>query len=188
MYSRFGPFEDFASYQGWLEDFCQGSDPLFYALIDGKTDQAMGMASFLDTHQAERVTEIGYLNFSPALQRTTVATEALFLMLDTVFTLGFRRCAWRCDALNFASRRAAQRLGFVFEGIFRNALVVKGRSRDTAWYSIIDREWPLVRKEIESWLQADNFDHEGCQRTSLACAMKERCAQAAELESPTLGG
>ena len=114
--------------------------------------------------------EVGHIAFAPALQRTAAATDAMYLMMKTVFDLGYRRYEWKCDALNAASRRAALRLGFSFEGIFRQAIVYKGRSRDTAWYSIVDREWPLLDAEFRRWLEPANFDAAGRQRSTLAIA------------------
>ena len=114
--------------------------------------------------------EVGHIAFAPALQRTAAATDAMYLMMKTVFDLGYRRYEWKCDALNAASRRAALRLGFSFEGIFRQAIVYKGRSRDTAWYSVVDREWPLLDAEFRRWLEPANFDASGRQRTTLAIA------------------
>jgi RimJ/RimL family protein N-acetyltransferase len=116
------------------------------------------------------VIEVGHIAYSPALQRTAAATEAMYLMMHRVFELGYRRYEWKCDSLNAASRRAAQRLGFTFEGIFRQAIVYKGRSRDTAWYSIVDREWPLLDAEYRRWLDPANFDAAGRQRSPLAAA------------------
>ena len=126
------------------------------------------MASYLRITPAEGTIEVGHLNYSPRLQRTPAATEAMYLMMRRAFELGYRRYEWKCDALNAPSRAAAERLGFVFEGIFRQATVYKGRSRDTAWFSIVDHEWPRLRASFERWLDASNFDGEGRQRSRLA--------------------
>ena len=125
------------------------------------------MASFVDAPNG--VIETGHINYSPLLQKTVAATEAMYLMMARVFDeLGYRRYEWKCDALNAGSRRAAERLGFVFEGVFRQATLYKGRNRDTAWYAIIDKDWPKVKAGYEAWLDPDNFDAEGRQKASLA--------------------
>jgi hypothetical protein len=129
---------------------------------------AAGVASYLRISPSAGAIEVGHIHFSPLLQNTPAATEAMFLMMRRVFELGYRRYEWKCDALNAPSRRAAQRLGFSFEGVFRQAIVVKGRSRDTAWYACIDREWPSLREAFERWLDPSNFDEEGRQRVSLS--------------------
>ena len=135
-----------------------GDDPLFHAIIERGSGRAVGMASYLRIDAANGVIEVGHLNFSPALQRTPAATEAMYLMMRRVFDeLGYRRYEWKCDALNAASRAAALRLGFRFEGIFRQAVIYKGRSRDTAWFSVIDREWPALRTVFEHWLRSRQF-------------------------------
>ncbi len=129
---------------------------------------AAGVASYLRISPSAGAIEVGHIHFSPLLQHTPAATEAMFLMMRRVFELGYRRYEWKCDALNAPSRRAAQRLGFSFEGVFRQAIVVKGRSRDTAWYACIDREWPALREAYERWLDPANFDEQGRQRLSLS--------------------
>jgi len=128
----------------------------------------VGMGSYLRIEPAHGVIEVGHLAFSPLMQRTPIATEAMYLMMREAFELGYRRYEWKCDALNAASRRAAERLGFTFEGIFRQAIVYKGRNRDTAWYSIVDREWPALDAAFRAWLDPANFDAAGRQRRSLA--------------------
>jgi RimJ/RimL family protein N-acetyltransferase len=163
-YMSYGPFHTFDNYRGWLESNCTGDDPLFHAVIDPKTSRATGVASYLNVKPDVGVIEVGHINYSPRLQRTPAATEAMFLMMRRVFDeLGYRRCEWKCDALNAASRRAAERLGFVFEGVFRQATVYKGRNRDTAWHSIIDAQWPALKKAFERWLEPGNFDPQGRQ-------------------------
>ncbi|HYW50073.1 MAG TPA: GNAT family protein, partial [Gemmatimonadaceae bacterium] len=144
-----------------------GADPLCFAVIDAASSAAVGIASYMRIAPEQGSLEVGHINFSPALQRTPVATEAMYLMMRHAFELGYRRYEWKCDALNAPSRAAAQRLGFAFEGVFRNALVYKGRNRDTAWYSIIDSEWPAVRSAFERWLGPENFDAHGAQRVQL---------------------
>jgi RimJ/RimL family protein N-acetyltransferase len=168
-YMSYGPFQAFEDYRGWLESYGTGDDPLFHAVIDLKSSRAAGVASYLNLKPDVGVVEVGHINYSPQLQRTPAATEAMFLMMRRVFDeLGYRRYEWKCDALNAASRRAAERLGFVFEGVFRQATIYKGRNRDTAWYSIIDAQWPALKKAIERWLEPGNFDAQGRQRLRLA--------------------
>jgi RimJ/RimL family protein N-acetyltransferase len=164
-----GPFADFESYRAWLEEVAKRDDPLFHTIIDGQTEKAVGVATFMRIDRANGVIEVGNINYSPLLQRTPAATEAMFLMMRRVFDeLGYRRYEWKCDALNAPSRAAALRLGFQFEGIFRQAVVYKGRNRDTAWFSIIDSEWPALKRAYEQWLAPGNFDAEGRQRRKLA--------------------
>ena len=163
------PFPDAAAYCVWLERMSRTEDPLFCTVIDANTSRAVGVASYLRIVPEHGVIEIGHINFSPLLQRTTAATEALFLMMCRAFDeLGYRRLEWKCDSLNGPSRTAALRLGFRFEGIFRQAIVYKGRNRDTAWFSIIDAEWPAIRGAFERWLAPANFDAAGVQREALA--------------------
>ena len=165
-YLPYGPFENLTSYHSWMEQFCAGTDPLFYAIITG-AQGAVGVASYLRIDPAKGSIEVGHLNYSPLLQRTRAATEAMFLMMKHAFELGYRRYEWKCHALNAASRAAAQRLGFSFEGVFRQAAVVKGRNRDTAWYAAIDQEWPALRQAFLQWLAPENFDAQGMQRQRL---------------------
>lgn len=162
------PFESFDEYSQWLTKMASATDPFFHSIIDTKTGKAVGVAAFLRMDPANGVIEVGHINYSPRLQRTPAATEAMFLMMSRVFDeLGYRRYEWKCDNLNAPSRSAAERLGFHFEGIFRQALVYKGRNRDTAWYSMLDGEWPALKREFERWLAPANFDEEGRQRTKL---------------------
>ena len=167
-YLPYGPFETPQAYRAWMESLCTGDDPLFFAIIDARSGRPVGVASYLRIDPANGVIEIGHLAYSPSLQRTTAATEAMYLMISHVFALGYRRCEWKCNALNAPSCAAALRLGFTFEGIFRQAAVVKGRNRDTAWYSIIDSEWPDRRIAFERWLAPGNFDALGRQLATLA--------------------
>ena len=148
-----------------------GADPLFHAIIDNQSGKAVGVAAFLRIDPANGVMEVGHINYSPRLQRTVMATEAMALMMRRVFDeLGYRRYEWKCDSLNAPSRAAAKRLGFGYEGTFRQAIVYKGRNRDSAWFSITDREWPILRTEYDRWLAPDNFDAEGRQRSRLHLA------------------
>eukprot|EP00746_Dinoflagellata_sp_MGD_P005644 gnl/MRDRNA2_/MRDRNA2_110937_c0_seq1.p1 gnl/MRDRNA2_/MRDRNA2_110937_c0~~gnl/MRDRNA2_/MRDRNA2_110937_c0_seq1.p1 ORF type:complete len:270 (+),score=35.27 gnl/MRDRNA2_/MRDRNA2_110937_c0_seq1:89-898(+) len=168
-YLPYGPFHDVATFSAWIEQTCLGDDPLFLAVVDKTTCKAIGVASYLRIDPKNGVIEVGHVNFSLLLQKTPAATEAMYLMMARVFDeLGYRRYEWKCDALNKNSRRAAQRLGFTFEGIFRQAVVYKGRNRDTAWYAILDSEWPLAKIAFKSWLDPANFDGEGKQKRSLA--------------------
>jgi len=151
-YFGYGPFADEKALQAWMETCVDSNDPLFYTVRDETTAQALGMVSFLNIVPAGRRIELGHIWYVPAAQRTRANTEAAYLMLCEVFALGYRRAEWKCDALNEKSRAAAQRLGFSYEGTFRQHLVVKGRNRDTAWFSIIDGEWPQKKRRLERWL------------------------------------
>ena len=151
-----------------MQRVCLGDDPLFHAIIDSATGKAIGVASYLRIDPASGSIEVGHINYSPLLQRTPAATEAMYLMMQRVFELGYRRYEWKCDALNARSRAAAQRYGFSFEGVFRQATVYKGRNRDTAWYAAIDQEWPALQAAFLQWLDPANFDQDGRQRVRLA--------------------
>jgi RimJ/RimL family protein N-acetyltransferase len=168
-----GPFGSFEEYRAWLEPRPASDDPLFFAFVDLASGRAVGLGSYLRIEPANGVIEVGHLQFSPRMQRTPVATEAMYLMMRNAFALGYRRYEWKCDALNAASRRAAERLGFTFEGIFRQAIVYKGRNRDTAWYSILDNEWPALDAAFRAWLQPANFDADGRQLRGLAAIRGE---------------
>ena len=168
-YLPYGPFAGFDDFKTWLEQRAASTDPLFFCVVDGETGSPQGMASFMRMAPEHGVIEIGHIWFSPAIQRTRKSTEAIYLMARHAFDgLGYRRLEWKCDAQNTPSRRAAERFGFTFEGVFRQHLVVKGRNRDTAWFSILDGEWPPVRAAFEAWLAPENFDSEGRQRKSLS--------------------
>ena len=163
-----GPFADRAAIDAWIAATCLGDDPMFHAIVERATGRALGVAAFMRIEPGPGVIEVGHINFSPRLQRTVAATEAMFLMMRRVFEeLGYRRYEWKCDSLNAPSRRAAERLGFTYEGLFRQATVYRGRSRDTAWFSMLDREWPSLRSAYEAWLADANFDAQGRQRASL---------------------
>jgi RimJ/RimL family protein N-acetyltransferase len=162
------PPAEFSAYRAWLEAVARENDPLFHALIDKAAGRAAGIAALMRIDPANGVIEVGNINYAPALKRTRAATEAIFLFARRVFDeLGYRRFEWKCDSLNEASRRAALRYGFTFEGIFRQALVYKGRNRDTAWFSIVDREWPRLKEGYARWLAPENFDEKGRQLRSL---------------------
>jgi RimJ/RimL family protein N-acetyltransferase len=167
-YLAYGPFARLEDYQAWAEKMAAGDDPLFHAIIDLETGKAVGVATLMRIDPPNGVIETGHLNYSPLLQRRPAATEAMFLLMRRVFDeLGYRRYEWKCDALNAPSRAAAERLGFKYEGIFRQATVYKGRNRDTAWYSIIDGEWPALKRAYERWLAPENFDARGQQKQPL---------------------
>jgi RimJ/RimL family protein N-acetyltransferase len=167
-YLPYGPFESLDSYRAWTEEVCRRDDPLFFAIVEAATGRATGVASYLRMDPAAGSLEVGHINFSPWLERTRAATEAMFLMMERAFGLGYRRYEWKCNALNAPSRAAALRLGFAFEGIFRQAGVVKGRNRDTAWYALLDREWPALQAAFARWLAPANFDAQGRQRLRLS--------------------
>ncbi len=170
-YMPTGPFADEAAYGAWVDGACQSTDPLFFTVIDKSNGSPVGVASFLRIQPENGVAEVGYITFSPALQRTVMATEAMYLMMARVFDeLGYRRYEWKCDALNAPSRKAAARLGFSYDGLFKQALVYKGRNRDTAWFSILDKDWPRIKSGFEKWIAPENFDDAGQQLRPLAVA------------------
>ena len=168
LYLPDGPFAERAAFDRDLARKTTSIDPLFFAILDKRTADAAGYASYLRIEPAHRSIEVGYIIYAPALQRTRAATEAMYLMARHAFEeLGNRRYEWKCDARNEPSRRAALRLGFTFEGIFRQHRIVKGRNRDTAWYSMLDKEWPARKAAFEHWLAPSNFDEHGRQKSSL---------------------
>jgi RimJ/RimL family protein N-acetyltransferase len=156
----------------WITDKIQDKSLVPYAVIDAKTGTAVGVVCFAESDTEHGLTEIGHVTWSPLMQRTAIGTEAVFLMLNYAFSMGYRRVAWRCDSLNQASRRAAERLGFTYEGRFRQAMVRKQRNRDTEWLSIIDAEWPAVNKALAAWLAEDNFTADGDQKVKLEALLK----------------
>jgi len=166
-YLPYGPFETPAGYAAWVETIAGTPDPQFWAVVDLATDNAVGVASYLRIDPAAGSIEVGHINFSPLLQRKPAGTEAMYLMMQRAFTLGYRRYEWKCDALNAASRAAAQRYGFSYEGIFRQARLTKGHNRDTAWYAAIDSEWPALDRAFRQWLDPSNFDQQGRQHVAL---------------------
>jgi RimJ/RimL family protein N-acetyltransferase len=171
-YMPHGPFDTERDLTAWIAGVEQSTDPLFYAIIDAATGHAIGIAAYLRIDTLNRTIEVGWLTFSSQLRRSTLATEAMHLMARHAFERGFRRYEWKCNALNGPSIAAAERLGFSFEGVFRNAVIVKGHNRDTAWFAITDSDWPAVSAAHSTWLLPENFDDEGNQRTSLRDATK----------------
>lgn len=163
-YLSTGPYDTYDEFYNWLNKISTRDDPLFYAVIDIKTNLPVGLASYLCITPEHGSIEVGHLHFSKLLKKTPAATEAMYLMMCRAFDeLGYRRYEWKCNALNLASRNAAERLGFKFEGIFRQSNVFKNHNRDTAWYSIIDSEWPGLKNKFQKWLHRDNFDSSGNQ-------------------------
>jgi RimJ/RimL family protein N-acetyltransferase len=163
-----GPFPDRAAFDAHLEAKAASTDPLYYAILDPVSNLATGHAALLRIEPKHRVIEVGSLMFAVGLQKSRAATEAMYLLARYVFDeLGYRRYEWKCNALNIPSRRAALRLGFTFEGVFRQHMIVKGRNRDTAWFSMLDSEWPSRKSEFERWLDPSNFDGDGRQKTAL---------------------
>jgi RimJ/RimL family protein N-acetyltransferase len=167
-YLAYGPFTDESSYTEWVGLREHAEDALFFAIIDLRTSLPVGVGSYMRIEPAWGTIEIGNLAYSPRLQRTIAATEAMYLLMKHAFELGYRRYEWKCNARNLGSRSAAERLGFTFEGIFRQHMVYKGMNRDTAWYALLDGDWPRVRTGFERWLAPDNFDADGRQHWSLA--------------------
>ncbi len=167
-YLLHGPYDTIDEFDAWVRGAASTTDPLFFAVMDQSSARAVGVAAYLRIAPAAGSIEVGHINFSPLLQRTPAATEAMYLMMRHAFALGYRRYEWKCDALNAPSRAAAERLGLTFEGIFRQATVYKGRNRDSAWYAAIDKEWPVLEAAFEKWLAPDNFDANGRQRERLS--------------------
>lgn len=167
-YLPYGPFPSLAGYHRWIRDTAESQNPYFYAIKNKEIDQWCGVASYLNIKAHDGSIEVGHVNFSPALQRTRAATEAVYLMMQWAFESGYRRFEWKCNAANMGSRRAAQRLGLSFEGVFRQATIVKGHNRDTAWFAAIDSEWPALQAAFQAWLSQDNFDENGQQIERLA--------------------
>ncbi|HUI98158.1 MAG TPA: GNAT family protein [Xanthobacteraceae bacterium] len=166
-YLFYGPFADRAAFSAWLAEREALADPFYCAIVD-PSGRALGVAALMSIRPDMRVIEVGHILLAPALQRSPLATEAQYLLARHVFaTLGYRRYEWKCDALNAPSRRAALRLGFVFEGIFRSHMIIKGRNRDTAWFAMTEADWPARKAAFERWLDPANFDADGRQRMSL---------------------
>jgi RimJ/RimL family protein N-acetyltransferase len=166
-YMAYGPFADEAAFSSWLASRAALTDPYSYAIV-APAGHAIGIATLMTIRPEMRVVEVGNILLAPSLQRTALATEAQYLLARYAFeTLGYRRYEWKCDALNGASRRAALRFGFSFEGIFRDHMIVKSRSRDTAWFAMLEAEWPARKAAFERWLVPENFASDGMQKTKL---------------------
>ena len=171
-YMPYGPFDNLEEYAEWIESFESGNDPVFFAIISKKLNKATGVASYLRINPEVGLIEVGHINFSPLLQRTTEATEAMYLMMKWAFDNGYRRYEWKCNALNLRSRNAAQRLGFSYEGVFRQMTIVKGRNRDTAWFAMIDKEWQRIERCFIEFLSESNFGIDGKPKISLTSLTK----------------
>jgi RimJ/RimL family protein N-acetyltransferase len=168
-YSFHGPYSNFAAYEGWVRGTQSSRDPQFYAIVDAASGRAVGSCAYMRIDPAHGVIEVGNIYFSPRLAQTRVATEAIFLAVANAFALGYRRFEWKCDSCNLPSRRAATRFGFTYEGMFRQAIVNKGRNRDTTWFAIIDRDWNGgLRDAYLRWLDPSNFDTAGVQKLRLS--------------------
>ncbi len=176
-YLAYGPFDSLDRYRCWVESASQKVDPQFYSIVERRSGKSVGVTSYLRISPSHGSIEVGHIHFSPALTRTIAATESMYLMMRKAFELGYRRYEWKCDSLNLGSRKAAQRLGLSFEGVFRQATVYKGRNRDTAWFAAIDREWPDLKDAFDQWLAPSNFDDDGLQRQRLS-----------DLTSPIISG
>ena len=193
-YLPYGPFASAADLASWMANTCSAPDPYFFAIIDQASNRAIGVASYLRINPQSGSIEVGHINFAPVLQGTIGATEAMYMMMRWAFDAGYRRYEWKCNALNMKSRRAAQRLGLSYEGVFRQATVSKGRNRDTAWFAAIDAEWPALQAAFEAWLHPGNFDAAGQQKQSLSAltagilALRDPVLRKPVLRKPVLGG
>ena len=169
-YLPYGPFEDLPCFIEWLNAYSTSNDPLFYVVINQNNDEIVGMVSYLRITPEVGTIEVGHIHFSPKMQQTPMATETMYLMMARVFDeLSYRRYEWKCDTLNAPSKKAAERFGFRFEGLWRQATMYKGRNRDTSWYAIIDTDWPRIKKAYQTWLNPNNFDENGKQKSKLIC-------------------
>lgn len=167
-YLPYGPFENLNNYMNWLSSQAAHDDPTFFSIIRKLDQKAVGIASYLRIHPSDGSIEVGHINYSPCLQKTKEATEAMYLLMKWAFENGYRRYEWKCNALNLKSRYAAQRLGFSYEGVFRQTSIHKGRNRNTAWFAAIDKEWPSLQKCFETYLSDSNFEQNGLQKVSLS--------------------
>ena len=170
-YLPYGPFNNQSEFNTWLDQNASESDPMFHTILDTATETIAGLASYLRINPVDGVIEVGHIHFSPLIQRTCIATEAMYLMMRQAFALGYRRYEWKCDALNRPSCNAAKRFGFSYEGTFRQLTMYKQRNRDTAWFAIVDSDWPAIQRGFEAWLDRNNFDHHGRQKQSLSAFM-----------------
>ncbi|MEP4377595.1 MAG: GNAT family protein [Alphaproteobacteria bacterium] len=167
-YLPYGPFDSLGAFEAWMTDTCLDADPFFYAIVDTATGRAAGMVSFMRINPAHGSIEVGHVHYAPAIQRGRVTSQAMYLMMQWAFEAGYRRYEWKCHSFNRPSRVAAQRLGFSYEGVFRDHMIHRGRSRDTAWYACVASEWPALKAAYETWLDPDNFDAEGNQNIRLS--------------------
>lgn len=173
-YLTVGPFEHSQPLLTFLQQASESRDPLHFCVVDKRRGKALGSLALMRIQPTHGSVEIGQVMFSAPMQRSVLATEAQFLLMEYIFTLGYRRCEWKCDSLNAPSRRAALRLGFSFEGIFRQAMVYKSRSRDTAWFSMLDHEWPRRKQAFQQWLSPNNFDTQSQQRQPLSAMFSQQ--------------
>ena len=172
-YLPYGPFESEKEFAVWLKNECTGNDPLFHSIIDKNNKKSVGMASYLRINSKDGVIEVGHIHYSPLMQKKPIGTEAMYLMMKRVFDeLKYRRYEWKCNALNTKSCDAARRLGFKFEGIFKQHMITKRHNRDTAWFSILDKDWLSLKSKFEKWLDRNNFNKDGSQKVSLNSLMK----------------
>lgn len=167
-YLPYGPFDSLDAFEAWMAATCFQGDPFFYAIVDTATGRAAGMVSYMRINPAHGSIEVGHVHYAPSIQRGRVTSEAMYLMMRWAFEVGYRRYEWKCHTLNLRSRVAAQRLGFSYEGVFRDHMIHRGRSRDTAWYACIAAEWPRLKAAYESWLDPDNFHADGTQKQHLS--------------------
>lgn len=183
-YLPYGPFATLGDYRVWVESRSGRADPQFYAIVTHADDEAVGVAAYMRIDPSNGSIEIGGLAYAPRLQATRASTETTYLLMRNAFALGFRRVEWKCDSFNSASRRAAQRFGMSFEGIHRQSSVMKGRNRDTAWYSALDHEWPALDSAFTEWLDPRNFTAEGRQRSRLSDLTYELLSSCDEFAAP----
>ena len=175
-YMTCGPFTSVSAFLIWMRSAAESNDPLFYTIVETASVYAVGQAALMRIVPENGVIEVGNIAFSPRLQRTRVATEAMYLLMKRVFDeLGYRRYEWKCDSCNISSRRAAERFGFTYDGLFSQAVVYKGRNRDTTWYSMINKDWPGIKAAYEEWLEPNNFDADGMQKRKLADLIEASC-------------
>jgi len=167
-YLPYGPFDSVDDFETWMAQTCFDVDPFFYAIVDAATGRAAGMLSYMRITPAHGSIEVGHVHYAPSIQRGRVTSEAMYLMMRWAFEAGYRRYEWKCHTLNRGSRVAAQRLGFSYEGVFRDHMIHRGRARDTAWYACIASEWPRLKAAYESWLDPDNFLADGTQKKRLS--------------------
>ena len=172
-YLPYGPFETQKEFEEWLQKECTGNDPLFHTIIDRNNNKPVGMASYLRINTNSGVIEVGHIHYSTLIQKKPIGTEVMYLMMKRIFDeLKYRRYEWKCNALNIRSCNAARRLGFKFEGTFKQHMISKSRNRDSAWFAIIDKDWPRVKANFEKWLDKNNFNEDGSQKISLSSLMQ----------------